>query len=739
MSRVKLVVMLTLAAILVSATPATNADPARTWAVDPQVPGENRPPVGRSLFDFLFTVEERGKRIYKIPYPFQALVKEIDVYLPRVGSGSSRLNRVLVPLGRSLQRNAAAPDFFKYPRVVVAVDTEPMTTDMKISLPLKDRLYLGYQEKANIIEVISYNYDAGRFEFQVVRDYGLGLEPKVFYANRRLCIGCHQNGGPIFPARLWDETDSNPEVAKRLLSERKEFYGAPVNRSFVPAIGISASVDRANLFSAHQLLWREGCGNHQDSTLSIRCRASVFTSMLQYRLSGYRHFDQRSSGYRDDFLTVFRRNWQRRWPDGLAIPNPKIPNGNPLQVGSEVSSKLDPLNPRPPLEVWSMSRRRDVNRVITGLAEHLATADVHKLDRYLFARGIRSKAPRKMYAARCKLTGKNLVDWLYRLWFACRESGDAVDHGFSMDGWMYIEKSGRLRGMINWLGIDDIDTLRDLELIDDGFELRDGQWLLKVNVVQNANRLHARFANGSSVASLQFRWPDTGPVEGLAAQVPKHSAFVADVLITVMDDFAPVHTAIAQITNVAKASRADVFSSRPFRRTSVMEALFKQLGLTRAAWCCKDVAKMPLITVDGDSSNIVAHGLQIDPPVGVMETFFRVCGTCHQAQDRSPPNFLSGDARQITSNLKHCAQRIFYRLQMWNLPLDKRPKSPMPPVNGLAGVGMSPEQWRYSDELASLRRFTANLVMSEGRTVRRPEDLLSMGYGTMRACLPGAG
>ena len=32
---------------------------------------------------------------------------------------------VLIPLGRSLQRNSAAPEFFAYPRVVVAVDAEP--------------------------------------------------------------------------------------------------------------------------------------------------------------------------------------------------------------------------------------------------------------------------------------------------------------------------------------------------------------------------------------------------------------------------------------------------------------------------------------------------------------------------------------------------------------------------------------------------------------------------------------
>ena len=38
----------------------------------------------------------------------------------------------------------------------------------------RDRLYLGYQENANLIEVISYNEAAARFEFQLVRDYRAG-------------------------------------------------------------------------------------------------------------------------------------------------------------------------------------------------------------------------------------------------------------------------------------------------------------------------------------------------------------------------------------------------------------------------------------------------------------------------------------------------------------------------------------------------------------------------------------
>ncbi len=140
---------------------------------------------------------------------------------------STAAKAVLIPLGRSLQRNSAAPEFFAYPRAVVAADAEPAGTG---DLYLKDRLYLGYQEKANLLEVISYNEDAGRFEFQVVTDYRAGGTPRIAYANRTLCVACHQNAAPIFSRAVWDETNANPRVAALLASQRKDFHGIPVDR-----------------------------------------------------------------------------------------------------------------------------------------------------------------------------------------------------------------------------------------------------------------------------------------------------------------------------------------------------------------------------------------------------------------------------------------------------------------------------------------------------------------------------
>ena len=178
MAKRLLAAVVALSAVLLASASARDM-PA--WATDPAVPGPTLPPVGRSLFDF---VAADG-----VPFPFEALVRKVEA---DAGCAPGEcVKPVLIPLGRSLQRTAAAPDFFAFPRVVVAVTGEgagPMLA--------RDRLYLGYQEKANLVEVISYNEAAARFEFQLVRDYRAGGTPRVVYANRDVCTACHQNHAP---------------------------------------------------------------------------------------------------------------------------------------------------------------------------------------------------------------------------------------------------------------------------------------------------------------------------------------------------------------------------------------------------------------------------------------------------------------------------------------------------------------------------------------------------------------
>ncbi len=276
------------------------ADPyAADWAVDPAVPGPDLPPAGHSLFDTLVADP--------VPFPFSRLLESINAKVGR----RAEPRRVLIPLGRSLQRSAGAPEFFRYPRAVAAYDSE-RPSDREF---VKDRLFLGYQEKAGVIEVISYNEEAGRFEFQLVKDYREGASPRVFYASRIVCTTCHQNHGPLFPRQLWDETNSNSRVSSLLLAEDREYYGFPIQQSADVPYAIDLAVHRANEISACQLVWR---------TCGVELRLQLLKEMLRCRLTGNCESPALAS--------TLGALWNRTWPRGLRLPNPEIANRNPLAI-----------------------------------------------------------------------------------------------------------------------------------------------------------------------------------------------------------------------------------------------------------------------------------------------------------------------------------------------------------------------------------------------------------------------
>src|SRR3546814_6487346 len=70
-------------------TEDAGSTPRPKWAVRASKPGSDKPPAGRSLFDFVATREHGGERVYDIPFPFEALLQRVN---PRAGcdSGNDR-------------------------------------------------------------------------------------------------------------------------------------------------------------------------------------------------------------------------------------------------------------------------------------------------------------------------------------------------------------------------------------------------------------------------------------------------------------------------------------------------------------------------------------------------------------------------------------------------------------------------------------------------------------------------
>lgn len=545
--------------------------------------GTNLPPLGRSLFDQLAGRADGAG--WHVPFPFSKLLAALS----HAGGCADKqpdaqcYRAVLIPLGRSLQRTAPAPEFFKYPRVVAAFTAEAKAGIGSDFPLLKDRLYLGYQEKANLIEVISFNEAAGRFEFQLVKNYAARTEPQVFYANRSVCVSCHQNHAPIFSRQVWDETNANPEIAKRLAYARADFDGLPVRVGVDVPNAIDDATDRSNFFAAYQLLWRDGCGD------SRRCRARAFAAALQYRLTHERGFDVQSAMFRQDFLVPFEKNWQARWPSGLKIPSNDIPNRDPLQFAdserlAHVPARFEPLLPRGHKEIWQWETDR--YRMVKGIGEFFSGNDIRLL------------AEKLAIAFDAKFTAEEIL---------------------KAPGFVMLDQA--------------------------------------------------------------------------------IAAMLAD----------PVGQA--------------AFDHSSIRRAPLRDALFRSLNINAAKICCTNDARLPSARMDEDTQVGVVTG-NAD-----LNLFYAHCASCHASREPFPPNFMRGTARDVEQSLQRCAERISFRLSMWQVEPDVRPKTPMPPA---AALPIHADQWATGGALAAMRAYVEPFV--DGALKHSQDQWLGRSYESLRHC-----
>lgn len=521
------------------------------------------PPLGHSRFDELVGTDP-------VPFPFARLLRKIEAQLVAAPGGPAPLRSLQIPLGRSLQRGAGAPDFFRYPRLIVAVDgaSRPGVA------PLRDRLFIGYHEKAAVLEVISYNEALGRFEYQLVRDYRPGGGAELVHARRALCLACHQNGAPIFARPLWDETPANPAIARRLRVGGGDFQGIAIGGTDT-AYFFDNATDRANLLPVWQRIWREGCegGKSGDG-----CRQSLFMAALRRALSGV-------LPPREALATLAPRlddRWRQVWPEGLAIPNPDIPNRDPLAqpAGPEapirqvpeafaglphIPARFEPLNPRPPLEIWPAP---DKARLLDGLAGLFAEADLGALDRVLATRKGRIERIGLDCRVRTKPGGRQA--------FSCHGAG------MSLAGAAWRE-----HGRLDRLALAGAPAGIRLRASAPGaFQLRLGE-------------RHARLADGRRLAELSIRPGNAG--------------------LTLVDDFAGLDFA------------------PPSLRTHATFPAWAGLAELLTALGGKPVrAAISLPPRRGEQALAEAEGR--------VGAFRRHCGQCHDTPESAPPNFLHGDA-----------------------------------------------------------------------------------------------
>ena len=655
-----------------------------------------------------------------MPFPFTRLTAQLEGYLPAGRYGYGALKRVLIPLGRSLQRNAAAPEFFRSPRVVVAVDTEPLS-ERDPPYFLKDRLFLGYQERAKSIEVISFNDSAGRFEFQVVTGYEAGATPEVRYARRALCTSCHQNGGPIFSEAGWDETNRSLATARRLEAIGKVFHGVAVNANGAVPASVDNATDRANRIPVIQLLWERGCAAQGVSAGDARrCRAGALIAALQYRLSALSHYDRSAVSFTNYVAATLDDAWRRQWPDGLAVPGADIPNRVPLLTADPraVPGNLDPLNRRAPEAVWLPGDRRNTRRFVTGLGEMLPHLDTARLDEFLFSAAHQPAVRVTDVELSCRIRVMPTPGTAIRLVLRC-SGGGTVD---AMDGEIRLGGESKGVGRLDRVTFADGNWFSQLEVHADDFDTRAGRRAVRFRVAYRQNPLHVRLADGSAIESIRIEWPDSaaGVVAGRATFRIRH-------------DFALVRTAVEGM--IAKSETATALDDPRLRPTALMQDLFTGLGLAPTPWCCDERRRFP------EPVAATQSGFADTEPEAALDrsrslrTFRRYCGGCHRSDTVSPPGFLCGSGAQASRRLERCAPRIYYRLSMWRIAASARGKSPMPPPTSVANRPASDPDWVDSRALKELRARALELAGSDPG--ESGPKLLSVPYESLRTCLPG--
>jgi hypothetical protein len=633
---------------------------APRWVAHASLPGPDTTGVGQSRFDQLFFLDHNQ---YRIPYPFSRLIEFLDSRIEN--SDHSGVRQVLVPSGRSLQRDAPAPDYFSFPRVVIALEGEPVTTGYEAGEVLEYRLFIAHQPKTETLEVISYNDSAGRFEFQVVANYAANKTPRVQAVNRAMCLSCHQNAAPIFPSRPWSETSFNVRIANKLIATLPQQYNSLIGIVTTDANVIDVLVERANYLAAAQFIWQQGCS-------SRLCRATMLRAVLQYRLSGEASFDSSDKRYQHDYYAELTRNWKTRWPMGLALANSRIVDRDPF-AAETMTFEQEALFPQPAHATWDLPDAVLANGIIYRLAGFFTRADIQRIDRHLIALGSTQPSIIRLQESSCKLeTGDTSSNVL-----VCGDKTTAA----SLQADFEIDMQ---QGDPESIRIMHLRVPRDSNLLQpDIVRLSRFRGGLEIEPGNSASGLSLRLANGDRIKSLQLRWDDslvTGEIS---------------LSLEIAAEFQLIDQALTKIVASNQRGVGDSLADNVFRRRAVMRELIQTLGMQPLHW---------RETIRSSSADV-----QPDPPElsGELALLVPYCAHCHAGDTVNPPGFLSGDQPQ--AKIVQCAPRILARLQAWQ-PDSGFNGSPMPPPASLEISGTTSADWPHSDHYHALVASIEKLV-----------------------------
>jgi hypothetical protein len=372
---------------------------------------------------------------------------------------------------------------------------------------------------------------------------------------------------------------------------------------------------------------------------------------------------------------------------------------------------------------------------VAGLSALFAASDARRLDDHLVRSGPAPGAVRRSWAAECTFEESARGGEPRRVSFACREPKTpprTADGVFALAGRVYADGGRIRRGSIDRVALDGVEEMPELEVTSGTLRSGGREVEAELRIVQATSRLHARRTTGEVLETLVLAWKRelaNPPVVG-AASTPR----TGRALLRTVDDFARVRSAIDVLARRTLAGETDALGEKPFRRAGILEALEAELGLPPLTWCCENATGMPPPIADlhprDEAGSPPSAG-----PAPRYQTFLRYCGRCHDTADRFPPNFLHGRPGEVEAKLAQCAERIYFRLEMWGQEGTKRPKTPMPPENALRRLALSREKWPAHPDLRALRDYAGDILRSQSGLSPSLASLENRGYDNLRECL----
>ena len=237
-----------------------------------------------------------------------------------------------------------------------------------------------------------------------------------------------------------------------------------------------------------------------------------------------------------------------------------------------MSGSLDPIFRRGPRAHWTRPDPRILDEFVIRLAEFFSHNDIKRVDNALLERANAGEVASQQLASSCVLhldgPGKT------RILIECSEHGSRE---FALRAWVELIDGQPTRGKLISVRLDDAEQTIgvDLKAIPIDYQPRDGR--LSISFVQSEN-LNPRRRNGDLIEHLELVWLDT--------ETDPEGTIQADATLTLRSDFSVLSTAIEQMIQNNLVGEVDTLSDHPFRRRSLLEALYRELGLPKLTWCC---------------------------------------------------------------------------------------------------------------------------------------------------------